>query len=108
MYELRTIKDSVKEMHLTGSVRAIDYQPGNATKYYVTFTDVSALPPHVLDEILGAETMMVLHNMGTRRAVGVRRSMYVPDLCAKLGVGEADGDALVRLIDHVCTGGKFE
>lgn len=108
MYELHTIKDSVKEMHLSGSVRVIDYQPGNGARYFVTFTDVSGLPPYVLNEILGAGYMMVVHNMGNHCALGVYRGMHAPTLAEKLCLTYADAEALVRLIDHICTGGKFE
>lgn len=95
----KTVPQSLKALHAdmeatdsrNAQLLVVDYQPGNGTRYILTLI---RLPYGAPREEMGARSdathMMVLHNIGTRRAVFVGPNTQYYDLNEKLGIGNAD------------------
>lgn len=103
----KTVPQSIKVLHAdkeatdsrSAEVLVIDYQPGNGTRYHITFVK---LPYGEAREVMGAYSsdthLMVLHNLGSKRAVCVGSTTQYYDLHEKLGTGLGDVLPLLSLI----------
>lgn len=80
----------------------VDYQPGNGTKYIVTFVKLPAGDAaDAMGAYVGDSHLMIVHNMGSRRAVTVGEYTQYNDIQEKLKLGNTDNLALLCLIRYM-------
>jgi hypothetical protein len=98
----KTVPQSLNVISDRGDIQVFDYQPGNGTRYVVSMTRIrDAEAGDVMGARLGDTHMLVLHNIGTRRAVFVGGDTQYYDLNEKLGIGNADCLVLLSLIRYM-------
>ena len=97
----KTVPQSLKVISDKGDIQVFDFQPGNGTRYVVSFTRIPRLAAEEMGARIGDTHMLVLHNIGSRRSAMVGTETQFYDLNEKLGVGNADCLALLSLIRYM-------
>lgn len=104
-----SVKDGIKvNDEQFCSVRMVEYQPGNGTRYALTFVRMEHSPPEVLDrfELMNNHYLVILHNLGNKKPMVFKHGEYVVTDRVKKSweVSSNDAAVLTELIAHIVRG----
>lgn len=85
------------------TVKFVDYQPGNGTRYSVCFTFLGNIDSEKAKyQIGGHDTIVSIENFRRCMTVGAGTRTSAVYVAEKLNMNMADAEPITALINHVC------